>query len=85
MKLQMSSEVATMPEEFAKVIKDFVNDMKTTFPEYNPLIEKWWKGPEKFAHIQDAGGARSRHEKGTRGKQPISFQILFEEISSAIL
>lgn len=23
-----------IPEEFSRVIKDFVNDIKTTFPEY---------------------------------------------------
>ena len=70
----MSSEVATMPEEFAKVIKDFVNDMKTTFPEYNPLIEKWWKGPEKFAHIQDAAEREAAMKKG----QEASSQFLFK-------
>lgn len=70
----MSSEVATMPEEFAKVIKDFVNDMKTTFPEYNPLIEKWWKGPEKFAHIQDAVEREAAMKKG----QESSSQFLFK-------
>jgi hypothetical protein len=70
----MSSEVATMPEEFAKVIKDFVNDMKTTFPEYNPLIEKWWKGPEKFAHIQDAVEREAAMKKG----QEASSQFLFK-------
>ena len=70
----MSSEVETMPEEFAKVIKDFVNDMKTTFPEYNPLIEKWWKGPEKFAHIQDAVEREAAMKKG----QDASSQFLFK-------
>ena len=70
----MSSEVATMPEEFAKVIKDFVNDIKTTFPEYNQLIEKWWKGPEKFAHIQDAVEREAAMKKG----QEASSQFLFK-------
>ena len=70
----MSSEVATMPEEFAKVIKDFVNDMKTTFPEYNQLIEKWWKSPEKFAHIQDVVEREAAMKKG----QEASSQFLFK-------
>ena len=38
----MSTEIE-VPEEFAKVIKDFVGDLKTTFPEYDSLISKWWK------------------------------------------
>jgi hypothetical protein len=29
-------------EEFKKVIVDLVNDLKVTFPEYEPLINKWW-------------------------------------------
>lgn len=31
-----------IPTEFKKVIKDFVRDLKKTFPEYEPLINKWW-------------------------------------------
>ena len=29
-------------EEFKRVITDFVADMQKTFPEYGPLINKWW-------------------------------------------
>lgn len=70
----MSSEPEIMPEEFAKVIKDFVNDMKTTFPEYNPLIEKWWKGENKFAHIQNDVERETAIKKG----QEVSIQFLFK-------
>ena len=42
-----------VPEEFAKVIKDFVGDIQTTFPEYKPLIGKWWPMKEKFDYIED--------------------------------
>lgn len=42
-----------VPEEFIKVIKDFVYDLKTTFPEYNPLINKWWKDVESFNYIEE--------------------------------
>jgi hypothetical protein len=42
-----------IPDEFVKVIRDFVSDLKTTFPEYVNFIDKWWKGPEKFANIED--------------------------------
>lgn len=70
----MSTEVETMPEEFAKVIKDFVSDMKTTFPEYTPFIGKWWKDADKFAHIQDDAEREAALKKG----QDSSIQFLFK-------
>jgi hypothetical protein len=48
----MSTEIE-VPEEFAKVIKDFVGDLKTTFPEYNSLISKWWKDASNFDYIEN--------------------------------
>jgi hypothetical protein len=48
----MSTEIE-VPEEFAKVIKDFVGDLKTTFPEYNSLIGKWWKDTSTFDYIEN--------------------------------
>jgi hypothetical protein len=39
----MSAEkTESIPEEFQKIIKDFIADILTTFPEYEPLILKWW-------------------------------------------
>lgn len=32
----------SIPQEFYKIINDFVNDIKVTFPEYTHLIDKWW-------------------------------------------
>jgi hypothetical protein len=48
------SEEKKIPGEFSKVIKDFVCDLKTTFPEYQPLINKWWKDETQFDYIDDA-------------------------------
>jgi len=31
-----------LPEEFNKIIHDFVSDIKNTFPEYENIINKWW-------------------------------------------
>jgi len=45
----MSCPVKPIPEEFEKVIEDFVNDMKLSFPEYNIFICKWWKSRENFS------------------------------------
>jgi len=39
--------------EFYKIMKDFVSDIVITFPEYKPIIEKWWKFSD-FAEIDDA-------------------------------
>jgi len=49
----MSELETEVPEEFIKVIKDFVGDIQTTFPEYKPLIGKWWPMKEKFDYIED--------------------------------
>ena len=46
------SEPVEIPEEFPKIIKDFVTDIINTFPEYEPIIMKWWK-PAEFSDIQD--------------------------------
>jgi len=42
-----------VPEEFSRVIKDFVSDIKITFPEYLPIINKWWKDPSNFDYIEE--------------------------------
>ena len=46
-------------EEFKKVIVDLVNDLKVTFPEYEPLINKWWKDKSKY------GDDEAAFEQGT--------------------
>ncbi len=43
--------MTSIPEEFTKVLKDFIRDLKTTFPEYEPFISKWWKDKEHFNNI----------------------------------
>jgi hypothetical protein len=63
-----------VPEEFSKVIKDFVGDLKTTFPEYLPFIEKWWKGPEFFTYIDDEKERNSTYEKSSEK----SVNLLFD-------
>ena len=49
----MADKTKIVPEEFTKVIKDFIGDLKTTFPEYNPLINKWWTSKEKFNSVEN--------------------------------
>ncbi len=43
----------SVPEEFTKVMKDFIKDIKETFPEYIPFIDKWWKEKSTFDYIDD--------------------------------
>jgi hypothetical protein len=31
-----------LPEEFSKIINDFVTDILITFPEYSGIIARWW-------------------------------------------
>jgi len=47
----MSKEV--IPDEFKKVIKDFVRDIRNTFPEYEQFVQKWWKDADYFASMEN--------------------------------
>ena len=38
--------VTEIPEEFKKVIGDFISDISNTFPEYLPIINRWWRTKE---------------------------------------
>jgi hypothetical protein len=67
------TEEIIVPEEFTKVIKDFVADIITTFPEYAPIISKWWKSPDTFAYIEDDVERTASIEKAERA----SIKLLF--------
>lgn len=45
------NEEFNVTEEFKKVVRDFIGDLQITFPEYNPLISKWWKS-NSDVHIE---------------------------------
>jgi hypothetical protein len=49
----MEDQQKPIPEEFTKVMKDFIGDLRVTFPEYTPLINKWWIRHEQFDYIDD--------------------------------
>jgi hypothetical protein len=79
-----------VPEEFSRVIKDFVNDIKITFPEYLPIINKWWKDTSNFDYIEEPEErikAIQQSEKTSTGvlfsfcqkKYPVKFfEILYQ-------
>jgi hypothetical protein len=71
---QSQSQSNVVPEEFAKVLRDFVGDLKTTFPEYVSFINKWWKTSEQYSHIEDTEERKSAFEKG----ETKSIQTLFD-------
>ena len=48
-----AKEETKIPEEFSKVIKDLIRDIKETFPEVIPLINKWWKDISEFNYIDN--------------------------------
>jgi len=41
MKFIIETNIDNIPEEFTKIIRDFTNDLRTTFPEYNMLLLKY--------------------------------------------
>jgi len=52
-----------VPDEFIKVIRDFVSDLKATFPEYIPFIDKCWKSIEHFNYIDEEEEKNKTYEK----------------------
>lgn len=71
----MSENKNFVPEEFIKVIRDFVGDLKTTFPEYVPLIDKWWKSKEHFNYIDEEEERMKAHEKSEKKSANLLFDF----------
>jgi hypothetical protein len=65
---------SSVPEEFIKVLKDFIEDLKVTFPEYIPFINKWWKTKDDFNHIEEEDFREKTYEKS----QKKSAKFLFD-------
>ena len=70
----MTEESKLIPEEFTKVIKDFVGDIRTTFPEYDSFINKWWKNKEHFSYIDE----EEERNKALEKSEQKSVKFLFE-------
>ena len=70
----MTEQSIPIPDEFSKVIKDFVNDLRTTFPEYVPFINKWWKGPEHFEYIDEVDERNAAYKQS----ENMSIALLFD-------
>lgn len=70
----MSEETKSVPEEFNKVIRDFIGDLRVTFPEYETFISKWWKDKEHFNYIEEEDDRNAAFEKSEKK----SMQLLFD-------
>jgi hypothetical protein len=66
---------SVVPEEFIKVVRDFTSDLKTTFPEYVPFIEKWWKSKEHFNYIDGEDDRNNAYEKSENKSAKVLFEF----------
>jgi len=64
-----------IPEEFIKVVRDFVGDLKTTFPEYVPFIDKWWKSKEHYNYIDEEDDRIKAYEKSEKKSAKLLFDF----------
>jgi len=64
-----------VPEEFIKVVRDFVGDLLITFPEYAPLIDKWWKTKDHFKYIDDEEERVKAYEKSEKNSAKLLFDF----------
>ena len=72
----MTEEMKTViPNEFTKVIGDFVSDLMTTFPEYVPFISKWWKTIDYFNYIDDVDERTTAYETHKQSATNILFNF----------
>lgn len=65
---------SSVPEEFIKVLRDFIGDLLVTFPEYKPFIDKWWKGRDHFSYIDEEEERNVAYDKSEKK----SAQLLFD-------
>lgn len=66
---------SSVPEEFVKVVRDFVGDLLVTFPEYKPLIDKWWKSNEHFNYIEGEEDRNAAYEKSEKKSSKLLFDF----------
>ena len=71
---ESAHSIQVIPDEFTKVMRDFVGDLKITFPEYNAFISKWWKNKEDFNYIEEEEERNNVYEKSLNE----SIKILFD-------
>ena len=68
------NEEVKIPEGFHKIIKDFMGDLQTTFPEYSALISKWWPDKQRFDIIENV----EEREKSYKEEECKAINYLFQ-------
>jgi hypothetical protein len=71
----MTEESKSIPEEFTKVIRDFVKDLRTTFPEYETFISKWWKDKAHYNYIDNEDDKTQAYEKSVEKSTKLLFNF----------
>ena len=66
---------SNIPEEFTKVLRDFIGDLTVTFPEYVPLIGTWWKSRDFFNYIESDEERNIIYEKSEKESTKILFEF----------
>ena len=74
----MTEESKSIPEEFNKVVRDFVNDIRTTFPEYTNFINKWWIIEDIESNTVSETSIKSLLEFCQKKFPPRFFDILYQ-------
>jgi hypothetical protein len=69
-------ESKPMPEEFPKIIRDFISDIQTTFPEINPLLKKWWKDKSLFDYIDNEEEREKKYLEAQEGSIHFLFKFI---------
>jgi hypothetical protein len=74
---QGKPELPEIPEEFKKIIPDFVTDLLNTFPEYQAIIDRWWKLHE-YEHVADEIVRQQKIEEEKADKLRILFDYCIQ-------
>jgi hypothetical protein len=73
---KMNTNTTTVPEEFAKVVKNFVRDIKLSFPEFRHLVNKWWKDESNFEYITDEADRKVAMERSENTSLKIVYDFV---------
>jgi hypothetical protein len=66
---------SSVPEEFIKVLRDFIGDLLVTFPEYKPFIDKWWKSKDHFSYIDEEEERNTAYDKSEKKSAHLLFDF----------
>ncbi len=65
-KASASGTGSEIPDEFVRVIGDFISDLCTTFPEVVPKVQGYWKTEAQYAYIEEEADRVAAFQKARR-------------------